>query len=144
MLAGHGESDLGFSGAPELDALSVAASRFPALTVSSGRPQAGEMLVVGLRDAEPGRPHVVLVAFDMSPSAFALDGWGGFVLAQDAMLAVALATAPSLVVVPDALGAASMSSMLPPALLPVDVVLQVVAPGAGPVGSNPLVLELAQ
>lgn len=144
LLAGHSESDLGFTGAPELDALSVAVSRFPALTVSSGQPQAGETLVIGLRDAEPGRPYVVLVALDMSPPAFALSGWGGFVLAQDALLAAALAAAPSLVMVPDALGNASMVAVLPSALFPVDVVLQIVAPGSGPAGSNPLVMELAQ
>lgn len=144
LLAGHSESDLGYTGSPELDALSVAVSRFPALTVSNGLPQVGETLVIRLRDAEVGRPHVVLVALDMTPPAFALAGWGGFVLAQDALLGAALAAAPSLVVVPDALGVASMTTVLPAAMLSVDVVLQVVAPGSGPVGSNPLVLELAQ
>jgi len=144
LLAGHAESDHGFTGSPELDALSVAVSRFAVLTVSNGRPQAGDTLVIGLRDADPGRPHVVLVAFDMVPPGFALGGWGGFVLAQDGMLAVTLAAAPLLVVVPDGLGAASMVSVLPDRLLPVDVVLQVVAPGPVPVGSNPVLLELAQ
>ncbi|MHC4846150.1 MAG: hypothetical protein ACYTCU_08315 [Planctomycetota bacterium] len=144
LLPGHEEADHGFTGSPELDALSVAVSRFPVLTVSNGRPQAGETLVLGLRDAEPGRPHVVLVAFDMVPPALALGGWGGFVLAQDTMLAVTLSAAPLLAVVPDAMGSASMVSVLPDAVLPVDVVLQAVAPGSGPVGSNPVLLELAQ
>jgi hypothetical protein len=149
LLVGHGEADLGFTGGPELDALAVAVSRFPALTVNNGSPQAGDTLVISLRDAEPGRPHAVLVAFDMVPPDFALGGWGGFVLAQDAMLAVSLSAAPLLAVVPDAMGAASMVSVLPDAVLPVDVVLQAVAPGpgpmgGGPMGSNPVLLELAQ
>jgi hypothetical protein len=144
LLAGHAEPDLGFTVGPELDALSVAASRFPVVTTSVANPAPGATVVLGLADAAPGVPHLALVALTRVPAAFPLQGWGGFVLAPDVLLGAALAAAPSLVIVPGGTGTGTLTAVLPLALGPTDVVVQVVAPGPGAAGSNPLLLELAQ
>jgi hypothetical protein len=49
-------------------------------------------------------------------------------------------------IVPDATGAGSLSTVLPAGLLPTDVVVQIVSPplGGPASGSNPILIELAQ
>jgi hypothetical protein len=146
-LEGHAEGDFGFTTAPELDALSVAASHFVALTTSSSKPPAGGSVTLGLSAAEPGVPHFVLAAMGSAPAKPALAGWGGFVLAQDALLAASWGLTTVLLIVPDAAGSGSLGSDVPAGLPPVDVLVQVVAPpwaGLLARGSNPLLLELAQ
>jgi len=146
LVEGHAEADFGFTTAPEIDALSVAASRFPATTVSASNPPAGGSVTVFLQDAAPGVPHIVLVALGVGSTKPVLDGWGAFVLQQDALLAVAWSQASALVIVPDAAGAGSLVASLPAGLAATDVVVQVVAPPAGgpAQGGNPVLLELAQ
>jgi hypothetical protein len=144
LLAGHAEADLGFTGAPELDALSVSACRFPAATTSASKPAPGSSVTLTVRDAQPGALHLALVALARVPPAFTLSGWGGFVLQQDALLGAALSAAPSLVIVPDGTGHGALTAALPLAIGPTDVIVQIVAPAPAPAGSNPLLLELAQ
>lgn len=144
LLAGHAEADFGFTGAPELDALCVAVSSFPALTTSSGNPAAGAQLAFTLRGAQPGHPHVILAALDVDPVGIPLGGWGRFVLADDLLLGLTASSASHYVAMPDASGTGALLSVVPPAMPPVDVVMQAIAPGAPPVASNPLVLELLQ
>jgi len=144
LVAGHAEADFGFTGSPELDALTVAVSDFPALTTSSGNPGAGTMLTFTLRGAQPNHPHVILAALGLDRSGFALGGWGGFALQNDLLLGLTLSTASFYVTVPDATGTGTLLSVVPPSLPPVDVVMQAIAPGAPAVASNPLVLELLQ
>jgi hypothetical protein len=145
LLSGHEESDFGFTSAAEIDALSVAASQFASLTVSSGRPQAGEVLTVSLSGAEPGSLWIVLASLGLldAPS-LPLMGWGGLVLEQDALLGAMLNAAPWLVIVPNGMGDGNLVMPLGIALQPADVVVQAVAPGPLPKASNPLVLELGQ
>ncbi len=147
VLEGHAEGDFGFTTAPELDALSVAGSHFVALTTSAGKPPAGGSVTLGLTAAGPGVPHFVLAALGSAPAKPALSGWGGFVLAQDALLAASWGQTTVLLIVPDAAGAGGLSSDIPAGMPPVDVLVQVVAPpwaGQPAAGSNPLLLELAQ
>lgn len=144
IVPGHAEADFGFTGAPEIDALAVAVSSFPALTVSSGKPAAGAQLTFTLRAAQPGVPHVVLAALDTNPGLFPLGGWGSFALANDLLLGLTWSTASFYMTVPDGTGKGTLLTVVPPTMPPVDVVMQAVAPGAGAKASNPLVLELLQ
>ena len=145
LVLGHMEEDFGWGGAAELDALSVAGSRFAALTVSSERPQPGDDLVISLAGAEAGTPWVVLAALSLqSPPSLALEGWGGLVLTQDGLLASTLASAPFLTITPDGTGKGALMVPLGLDLMPADVVLQAVSPTSNPAASNPLILELAQ
>jgi len=147
VLEGHAEGDFGFTTAPELDALSVAGSHFVALTTSAAKPPAGGSVTLGLSAAEPGVPHFVLAALGSAPAKPALSGWGGFVLAQDALLAASWGQTTVLQIVPGAAGTGSLFSDVPAGLPPVDVLVQVVAPpwaGQPASSSNPLLLELAQ
>jgi hypothetical protein len=145
VVGGHAEADFGFTIAPEIDALSVAVSRFPATTVSVPNPQAGGSVTVSLADADPGVPHIALVALGVGPAKPVLGGWGAFVLQQDALLAVAWSQASALLIVPDASGMGSLVGSLPAGLAALDVVVQVVAPPAGGSarGGNPVLLQLA-
>jgi hypothetical protein len=144
IVAGHAESDLGFTVGPEIDALSVAVSHFPALTVSNGKPQAGDPLTLSLTDAWPGLPHIVLASLSGGNSKPALSGWGACVLQPDALLFSTWHGA--MLIVPDATGAGSVTTILPPGIPATDIVVQAVAPPfAGvPRGTNPIVIELAQ
>ncbi|HTE05923.1 MAG TPA: hypothetical protein VK824_06985, partial [Planctomycetota bacterium] len=144
LLPGQAESDFGFTGAPELDALCVALSRYPELTTSAAKPAPGSTVTLQLHEATPGWPHVVFASFGIGASQLPMFGWGGFVLTPDAMLTASLSSASSLLIVPDLTGSGSLSSQLPTALGPVDVVVQVVSPGPDLQSSNPLLLELAQ
>jgi hypothetical protein len=147
VVAGHAEADFGFTTSPELDALSVAASHFPALTTTDPKPPAGGSVTLGLASAGPGVPHFVLAALGMAPAKPALAGWGGFVLAQDPLLDACWGQSNLLLVLPDAAGVGSLSSDIPAGMPAVDVMLQVIAPpwsGQPARGSNPLLLELAQ
>lgn len=144
LVAGHAEADFGFTGAPEIDALSVAASSFPALTTSSGNPGAGAQLTFTLRGAQPNAPHVILSSLGMHAGGLPLNGWGRFVLNDDLLLGLTWSTASFYIAMPNGAGTGSLLSVVPPALPAVDVVLQAVRPGAGAQASNPLVLELLQ
>jgi len=144
LLPGHAEPDFGFTGAPELDGLAVASSRYPSLTTSAAKPAPGSTVVLMLQDAVPGFPHLALVSLALGAPQFPLYGWGGFVLAQDVMLTASLAAAPSLLIVPDALGRGSLSGALPASLSATDVVVQVISPGPELASSNPVLLELSQ
>ncbi len=144
LLPGHAESDLGFTGAPELDAITVAHSRYPSLTTSTPKPAAGSIIELRLSDATPGFPHLVVASLSLSEPSFPLYGWGGLVLPQDALLAASLASAPSLVIVPDGAGNGTFATLLPIGMGALDVVLQVISPGPDLASSNPVLLELAQ
>jgi len=146
LVPGHAEADFGFVGAPEIDALSVAVSRFPATTVSAPNPPAGGSVTVMLADGEPGVPHLVLASLGLTTPKPLLMGWGGFVLAHDSLLNVCWGQALSLSIVPGATGLGSLVASLPVGLPPTDVVIQVVAPPAsGPArAGNPVLVQLAQ
>lgn len=147
VVEGQAESDFGFAGSPELDALSVAGSAFPVASVSSPKPAAGSSFDLRLAGATPGVPHILLAALGLDAPQPQLAGWGGFVLAQDVLLDSCWSLTNVLLVVPGADGAGSYTADVPAGLPPVDVVLQVVAPAGGgqPAnGSNPLLVELAQ
>ena len=144
IVPGHAEADFGFTTAPEIDALTVAVSSFPALTVSSGKPGAGAQLTFTVRGAQPGVPHVVLAALDTGSATVPLGGWGGFALASDLLLGLTWQNASLYMTVPDGTGKGSLLTVVPPTMPPVDVVMQAVVPGAGAKASNPLVLELLQ
>jgi hypothetical protein len=144
LYAGHAEADLGFTVGPELDGLCVAWTRFASVTTSLAKPAPGSTVVLQLQDATPGVPHLAFASLTLGPSQFPLAGWGGFVLTPDALLVASLSAAPSLLIVPDAMGRGTLMATLPLALGPVDVVVQVVSPGPDLMSSNPLLLELAQ
>ncbi|MCB9899315.1 MAG: hypothetical protein H6825_15020 [Planctomycetes bacterium] len=144
LLDGHDEASFGFGADEELDALSVAPSLWPGLAVSEPRPAAGGSFSFEVWDAEPGAPHVVLMALDLGPSWLPLAGWGGLVLADDALFFASAHLLPSLTVLPDAAGRASLALDVPAALTALDVTAQAVCLGAGASASDPLVVELAQ
>lgn len=147
ILEGHAEPDFGFSGSPELDALSIAGSVFPVASVSTPNPAAGSSFELRLAGAVPGSPHILLAALGLDAPQPQLSGWGGFVLAQDALLDTCWTLTNVLLVVPGSDGSGTYSAAVPAGLPPVDVVLQVVAPAAAgqpASGSNPLLIELAQ
>ncbi|HEX5009449.1 MAG TPA: hypothetical protein VFY71_03535 [Planctomycetota bacterium] len=146
IVPGHAEADFGFVGAPEIDALSVAVSHFPATTVSAPNPPEGGSVTVMLADAEPGVPHLVLASLGVVDPKPMMPGWGGFILKHDTLLNVCWGQALSLSIVPGATGLGSLVASLPAGLPPTDVVIQVVAPPAsGPArASNPVLLQLAQ
>jgi hypothetical protein len=144
VLPGHSEADFGFTGAPELDALCVAFHRHPSVATSVAKPAPGDTIVLQLSGATPGFPHLAFVSLTLGPTQFPLSGWGGFVLAQDALLSAALSGASLLLIVPDGAGRGTLSSTLPLNIGPNDVVVQVVSPGPDLASSNPLVLELVQ
>ena len=144
IVPGHAEADFGFTTAPEIDALTVAVSDFPALTVSNGKPTAGAQLTFTVRGGQPGMPHVVLAALDTGTGAFPLGGWGSFALANDLLLGLTWQSASLYMTVPDGTGKGSLLTVVPPTMPAVDVVMQAVVPGAGAQASNPLVLELLQ
>jgi len=144
LWTGHSESDFGFTAAAELDALAITPYRWPATTVTSEHPQPGETIEVQVHDAEPGVPIVLLLALDLGPAQFACDGWGGLVLAPDALFGASLKLLPFRTVVPDAFGQASLGSVIPLGASPVDLYLQGVSLLAPHVAGNPLVVEVAQ
>lgn len=145
VITGHAELDLGFTVGPEIDALTVAVSHFPVASVSSGKPQAGAPMSVSLGGGKPFIPHLVLASLTLDGMGKpALAGWGAFVLHGDAVLMATWAGAP--LIVPDATGAGSLSTVLPAGLQPVDIVVQIVSPSLGgpSSASNPVLIELAQ
>ncbi len=145
LLAGHVESEFGFTGAPELDAFTVAHARFPALTTSSGVPGAGETLTLRIDGAQGSVVHVVLASLALGPSgAPPMTGWGGLVLAPDALFWLMWSSAMQFAVLTDVSGSGELSVQVPAAVLALDVVCQAVAPGFGPDASNPILIELAQ
>ncbi len=144
LVAGQAESDFGFLGAPELDALDVPYWVFPALTVSASNPVPGSTLAVSLDGAQPGAPYILLASFATAPPTVPLSGWGACVLAHDAALVSTLNAAPVLLMLPDALGHATLNTSVPAVFPATDFVLQAVKPGSVAAGSNPLVVEVAQ
>jgi len=144
LVAGHEESDFGYGGAAELDALTVAHAAWPGLTVADPRPQPGEDIVLTVRGAAPGSLQIVLAALDVGPVLVPLDGWGGLVLANDAMLDTALRLLPTYSLVADGMGEASISIPVPAGMVPLDLTFQAVTWSTPALGSNPLVVELVQ
>jgi hypothetical protein len=145
VVAGHAEKDLGFTVGPEIDALSVAVSHFPVATVSSGKVPAGAPLSVSLSGGKPGIPHFVLASLTLDGLGKpALEGWGRFVLHGDAVLVATWLSGP--VIVPDATGGGTLTTVLPAGLPATDIVVQIVAPPLGGLatGSNPVLIELSQ
>jgi hypothetical protein len=143
-VAGHEEATLGFTGSPELDGLTVAAWRFPSLVVSNGTPIAGEGVQFTLSDGDPGRPYLLLAALVDGPVVVPAEGWGGLVLQQGPLLQSMLSAAGSFVMLPDVAGGGAWDLTVPVNAVPVDVVVQAIAPGVPADASNPLVMELLQ
>ena len=144
LLAGHEESDFGFAGSGELDALTVARSTWPTLQVSEPTPQPGGTLAITLSDAAPGSAWVLLLSGEVGPSWFDVEGWGGLALHEDATFAAALKLFPLLVATADGQGTATWIHPLPASVMPGDLMLQAFDLGAGQEGSNPVVVEVGQ
>ena len=144
LLAGHAESDFGFGGAGELDALCVAHSTWATLQGSEGKPAAGTSVSLTLGGAQPGTAWVLLMSTESVPNWFPLPGWGGLVLSEDLLFQASLKAFPFLVRVADGLGECAWSFDVPPTQPPQDVVLQAASlSGSRPI-SNPVLLEVAQ
>jgi len=143
IVSGHAEAQLGFA-APELDALTVAVSRFPALTVNLARPQPGETLRLAVNGAGPGLPIMALAAHGIVPGGLSAAGWGGLVLAHDALFQATLALPGVYLGVSDALGAASVELEVPAGFPPLDVVFQAIELGPTARVGNPLIVQFSQ
>ena len=144
LVAGHAEADFGFGGSPELDALSVARSRFPALRASKGAPQPGEMVTLSIVEAVPGSLLACFAAFDLAPGGPEAPGWGGLALEPDGLFAATWAMSGLFLGVADGAGAASADFEVPAGLAPTDFVLQPLEVGLSLRLGNPLVLETGQ
>ena len=144
LVAGHEELDLGFLGAVELDALSLAVSIWPSLTTTNARPAAGESFELVLRGAEPGEVVTLVLGLDFVPTWWPLLGWGGLSVPNDVLFGVSLSAMPWLSRVVDTAGVASWAQVVPPGQFAEDVVVQVVTFGWPMRTSNPAVLELVQ
>lgn len=144
LLAGHSEDDFGFDGAVELDALTVVRTRWPGLTPSEPRPAAGAAFELALRGDEPGALQLVTVSLDLAPAWFTLQGWGGIVLAEDALFGAGLQATAALFTVADGTGVAELTLVVPPTVVDVDLHLQALGWSWPHAASNPIVLELAQ
>lgn len=144
LLPGHQESDFGFDGAGELDALSVALTSWPGLQTSSQQPVPGTSVVLSVEGLLQGQAAVLLMAEAYGPSWFDLPGWGGLVLAEDGLLAASLSIYPFLVAAADGNGRAEWSFDLPIGIIPGDVVAQAVVLNGVHAASNPVLIEAAQ
>lgn len=144
LLAGFAESDLQFLDSEELDALSVRGAAFPALRPQALQPNAGEELVVELFGAEPGAVQLLLIAFDHAAPWMSTEGWGGLVLADDAMFAHAVMVSGALLRTADGGGHAQWSFDVPPSFPALDVSAQCFELGTGVRASNPILVEGGQ
>jgi hypothetical protein len=144
LVAGLEESSLGFDGGVELDALTVALSTWPTLEVSDAKPQGGSSAVFSITGEAPGAAYLVLFSFSLDVVWYWLPGWGGVTLTEDAVFALALSQAPSLIVVADGLGHASLPLIVPSGPLPLDLMVQAFDIGNPHFSSNPIVVELDQ
>lgn len=144
LLAGHDEDAFGFDGAVELDGLSIVATRWPGLTPSEPRPAAGAAFSVEVRGETPGAIHLVTVSLELVPTWFPLDGWGGIVMAEDALFGAGLQAGAVLLTVADQAGLAQVPLVVPPAVVDVDLHMQSLEWSWPHHASNPIVLELAQ
>jgi len=144
LVTGLLESGLGFDGGVELDALTVALTTWPTLEVSDPRPQAGTTAVLSVTGEQPGAGYLVLLSLSLDVVWYWLPGWGGVTLREDAVFALALTQAPSLIVVADGLGNASLPLVVPFGQPPLDVLVQAFDIGNPHFSSNPIVVELNQ
>lgn len=144
ILPGHDEASFGFQGAGELDALSVALGVWPGLVVSDPMPPPGSNVALTLDGLQPGEIAVLLCAMSRVPAWVATAGWGGLVLAEDALFEASLKAFPFLVATADGTGRATWSFDVPPSQPPQDVVAQAITLLAPRTASNPVLIEVAQ
>ena len=144
LWPGHDEPSFGYPTEMELDALSIARRSWPGTLAMPPRPQPGDTVTVMLNGAEPGVPHVVLLAESLGPAQLPTLGWPGLVLAPDAVFATAVQLLAARTVVPNALGEGALQATLPPGAPAVDLFVQAVSLAGPPVCGNPFVVEVGQ
>ncbi|MFT7462524.1 MAG: hypothetical protein ACI9EF_000864 [Pseudohongiellaceae bacterium] len=144
LVPGHDELSLGFDGAIELDALSVALTTWPTLEVSEPTPQGGDSVAFSITGDVPGAAYVVLMSQSLDVVWSWQPGWGGVSLTQDAVFLTAINQLPMLTVVADGLGRASLPATVPVGLPALDMVFQAFDLGNIHFSSNPIVVELNQ
>jgi len=144
LVSGHEESGLGFDGAIELDALTVALTTWATLEVSDSRPSPGSSVVMSVNGDQPGAAYVVVWSLSMDVVWAWLPGWGGVTLTQDVLFTTSLDQAPGLTIVADGLGYGTLSIPVPAVVPALDVYMQAFDLGNPHFSSNPLVVEVAQ
>lgn len=144
VLPGHQEADFGFGSAMELDALTVSPAPAATLAAASAQPAPGSDVVLTLSGGTPGDVYTLLGAYTLGPVLADDAGWGGIVLAPDAMLVSTLSLTPQLVLPIDGNGFASLSVGLPAALGAIDIVTQAVRWTPERRSTNPILIEVGQ
>lgn len=145
LVAAHEEADFGFSGSGEIDALTVARTRFPTLSLGAPTVTAGDDVQVAVRAGPPNGAMVLLASSGLGTSPLiTLDGWGGLILDDDPILAATLLAVPYLLIPTDGVGDGTFSTTVPPGLPPTEWVLQAVAPGPALTSTNPIRLVVEQ
>lgn len=144
LVSGHEESNLGFDGGIELDALTVALTKWSTLEVSDPRPAPASSVLLSVNGDQPGSAYVVVWSLSLDVVWAWLPGWGGVTLAQDVLFTTSLGQTPALTVVADGLGYGSLSIPVPPLVPATDVYMQAFDLGNPHFSSNPIVVEVAQ
>jgi len=144
VLSGHQEADLGFSGTVELDALTVHQAPSATLVAEAPQPAPGDDVTFALHGGQPGDVYTLLAAFELGPSFVPDAGWGGLVLATDAMLAASLVLTPQLALTVDGNGFSALAVALPATVGPLDVVVQAVRWAPERRSTNPILVEVGQ
>jgi len=144
LLPGFDEAQLEFLDSEEFDALSVRGQAFPALRPETLRPVLGEETQVEVYGAEPGSMQLLLIAFDHGAAWLPTLGWGGLVLADDAMFAHSLMVSGALLRVADGGGRAQWSFDVPLGFPAIDVSAQCFELGTSVRASNPILVEGGQ
>jgi hypothetical protein len=144
LLPGLEEDSWGFSTSTEFDALSVVSRTWPALGTSDALPQIGVPGFLTIRGGQPDAAYFVMLALDLGDPQIPTGGWGGLVLANDALFGASLQLALERTIVTDGLGEASLGFVLPAGAPSVDMFVQAVGLSPPYVGTNPIVVEVGQ
>lgn len=144
VLPGFEEADFDFLDNEEFDALHLGVEAAPALVPQARRPDLGTPAEFSFHGGEPGTLVLMLGALGVGPSSLSTEGWGGMVLAQDALFSSTLHSPALLLTTSDGLGQAHWSVDVPLSLAPVDVFVQAYQLGPTVRSSAPALVELGQ
>ena len=144
VVPGLDEDSWAFSSSTEFDALSVVSRTWPALGTSNSLPQNGVSEFLTIRGGEPDAAYFVMIALALGDPQIPTGGWGGLVLANDALFAVSLELALERTIVTNGLGEANLGFVIPAGAIAVDLFVQAVAISPPYVGTNPIVVEVGQ